>query len=129
MKIIQKVVVKQILTETSKQELLHYYQKQRAELENEIEQLRFEQKKTEHKSGGYNQNQIATYFSREINFRGEKVKLADFQINQLEILPLGSEIRERELDALQEVKVGDEWKNVQTNSEIIVKDGIVIEIR
>ncbi|STY42900.1 Protein of uncharacterised function (DUF2869) [Listeria grayi] len=45
MKIIQKVVVKQILTETSKQELLHYYQKQRAELENEIEQLRFEQKK------------------------------------------------------------------------------------
>lgn len=129
MKIIQKVVVKQILTESSKQELLHYYQNQRADLENEMEQLRFEQKKAEHKSSGYNQNQITIYFSREINFRQEKIKLADFQINQLDILPLGSEIRERELDTIQEIGVGDDWKTALLNREIIVKDGIVIEIR
>ncbi|EQC2288571.1 YlqD family protein, partial [Listeria monocytogenes] len=50
MEIIQKVVVKQILTEASKQELIEYYTEQKRQIEQECDQLHFEQKKMERKS-------------------------------------------------------------------------------
>ncbi|EUJ42322.1 YlqD family protein, partial [Listeria riparia] len=45
MKIIQKVTVKQVLTEKSKQKLLHFYLEQRQQLQKESDQLHFETKK------------------------------------------------------------------------------------
>lgn len=42
MEIIQKVVVKQILTEASKQELIEYYTEQKRQIEQECDQLHFE---------------------------------------------------------------------------------------
>ena len=36
--------------------------------------------------------------------RKEKIKLLEFQIEQLHILPLGSEIKEKEVQALVECK-------------------------
>lgn len=49
--------------------------------------------------------------------------------DQLNILPLGSEIIEREVEALVPIKVGDQWSSIQTNKEIVIKDDIIIEIR
>ncbi|EMG27012.1 hypothetical protein LFLEISCH_13460 [Listeria fleischmannii subsp. fleischmannii LU2006-1] len=46
MKLIQKVVIMQVLTEQSKSELIRYYTKQKRLLETEIEQLLFEEKKS-----------------------------------------------------------------------------------
>ncbi|EUJ58887.1 hypothetical protein MCOL2_07454 [Listeria fleischmannii FSL S10-1203] len=46
MKLIQKVVIMQVLTEQSKSELIHYYTKQKRLLETEMEQLLFEEKKS-----------------------------------------------------------------------------------
>ncbi|EUJ32315.1 hypothetical protein PCORN_02022 [Listeria cornellensis FSL F6-0969] len=45
MKIIQKVTVKQILTEKSKEKLFQFYLEQRQTLQKESDQLHFEQKK------------------------------------------------------------------------------------
>ena len=47
MKILQNVTVKQVLTESSKNELLDKYKSKRLQLQKESEQLRFELKKLE----------------------------------------------------------------------------------
>lgn len=50
-------------------------------------------------------------------------------MEQLEILPLGSEIREREMEAILEISVGDRWDESFFDKTIVVTDGIVTEIR
>ncbi|HEY9576073.1 MAG TPA: YlqD family protein [Pseudobacillus sp.] len=126
MQILQTVVVKQILTETLKQSLLSSYQDKKSQLEKEYEQLRFELKKTERQQKGSRQ-QKASFFQKEMEQRRQKIENVNFQQSQLEILPLGSELKEKELQALIDVRIGDRWE--ETEKTIVIKDGIVVEIR
>ncbi|EIA20779.1 YlqD family protein [Listeria fleischmannii] len=128
MKLIQKVVIMQVLTEQSKSELIHYYTKQKRLLETEMEQLLFEEKKVTHKNR-YQPERVSDYFEHELNLRQEKIKLVDFQMEQLNVLPLGSEIRERELETIVDVMVGDKWDENTLNKTIVVTDGVITEIR
>lgn len=128
MKIIQTVEVKQVLTEKSRAELCEKFAARRRQLQQECDQLRFEQKKLE-KNGKYSPNILKQYFAKELDDRLEKIKLLDFQIEQLHILPLGSELKEREVQALVEVKVGDRWEDIATKRTIVIEDGIVKDIR
>ncbi|WP_163653846.1 YlqD family protein [Listeria sp. PSOL-1] len=128
MKIIQKITVKQVLTKQSKAKLLTYYNEQKRMLQQESDQLHFERKKVERKNK-YNLENITEYFERELNLRHEKMKLVDFQMDQLEVLPLGSEVREREIEALIEVNVGDVWNDTLFDKTIVVTDEVVTEIR
>lgn len=128
MEIIQKVVVKQILTEASKQELIEYYTEQKRQIEQECDQLHFEQKKMERKK------QISTRTSGRLLYprtrpAPRKEKLIQFQMEQLEVLELGSEIREREMETIIDVQVGDKWDKSIFDKTIVVKDGIIVEIR
>ena len=45
---------------------------------------------------------LKTHFEKEIQKREEKQKLLEFQIEQLHMLPLGSELKEKEVQALKE---------------------------
>jgi hypothetical protein len=128
MKIIQTVEVKQILTEESKAKLLKKFAARKRSLQQECEQLRFELKRLE-KAKKHSPLLLKQHFEKEINDRLEKVKLLDFQIEQLHILPLGSELKEREIQALVEVNIGDKWEEVMSPKTIIIEDGIVKEIR
>lgn len=128
MKILQTVVVKQVLTENSKQKLLENYVSQKQLFEKECDQLRFEMKKLE-KTKKFQPVSLKKHFEKEIHMRQEKTKLLDFQIEQLHILPIGSELKEKEVKALIEIKEGDRWEDVQSGKTIIIKDGIVEEIR
>jgi hypothetical protein len=127
MKILQSVVVKQVLTEKSKKELLDNFERNLIQLRKECEQLQFEQKKLE-KSHKHFQQDVRKKFDIEMKGRLEKIERQSFQLEQLNILPIGSEIKEREVQAMIEVHVGDEWK-LTDQAEIIIKDGIVLEIR
>ncbi|MEM5593598.1 YlqD family protein [Niallia circulans] len=51
----------------------------------------------------------------------------EFQLKQLHILPLGTEIKEQEVMGLVDVQVGQAWES--TKKTIVVKDGIVVDIR
>ena len=64
-----------------------------------------------------------------MNKRQEKEKLLEFQIEQLHMLPLGSELKEKEVQALVDVQVGDIWDEGFGDSTIIIRDGIIDEIR
>lgn len=128
MKILQTVAVKQILTEASKQKLLDQYMAGRLQLQKECDQLQFELKRLE-KTKKFQTNSLRNQFDKEIQIRKEKDKLLEFQIEQLHMLPLGSELKEKEVQAIVELKVGDRWEERIGQPAIIIKDGIITEIR
>ncbi|MEH7306925.1 YlqD family protein [Neobacillus drentensis] len=128
MQIIQTVVVKQILTEDSKKKLFDQYEARKLQLQREKSQLQFELKRME-KTKNFSPGTLKNHFEKEINKRLEKEKLLEFQIEQLHMLPLGSELKEKEIQALIEVKVGDSWNDRLGQPEIIIKDGVIEEIR
>ncbi|MEH7177202.1 YlqD family protein [Neobacillus vireti] len=128
MQLIQTVIVKQILTEKSKQKLLEKYFAGKLQMQKEYEQLQFELKKLE-KAKKYQPSALKNHFEKELKKRFEKEKQYEFQIEQLHMLPLGSELKEKEVQALVEVNVGDNWDGIKGQRTIIIKDGIIEEIR
>ncbi|MBL4952658.1 YlqD family protein [Neobacillus sp. OS1-32] len=128
MQLIQTVVVKQILTESSKQQLFDQYQAHKQQLQKECDQLHFELKRLE-RTKTFSPQTLKKHFEKEIQMRKEKIKLIEFQIEQLHILPLGSELKEKEVQALIEVKIGDVWSTSGTQPTIVIKDGIIEDIR
>ncbi|MRX70570.1 hypothetical protein GJU40_00115 [Bacillus lacus] len=125
MNILQKVTIKQILTENSKEKLLHSFIHKKEQLQKEYEQLHFQLKKAE----GRQSPSLKRQFELERERKKEKIEIIDFQIQQLSILPIGSELIEQEKQAIIEVNVGDNWNEMNSEKTVVIKDGIVIEIR
>ncbi len=128
MKLVTTVTVVQILTEKSKEKIANSLSARKTQLQKEIGQLQFEMKRLE-KSKKFPEYRLRQYFEKEIDERKEKIKLLDFQLEQLEILPLGSELKEREMEAIVEVQEGDSWEKILAGKTIVIKDGIIEEIR
>ena len=128
MKLLQSVVVKQVLTEKSKEKLQDRYHTNILQLQKECDQLRFEMKKLE-KSKKFNQPNLTKQFEKEIHNRNEKIKLIEFQVEQLHILPLESELKEKEVQALVDIQIGDRWSKLTREKTIVIKDDFVVEIR
>ncbi|RDU38556.1 hypothetical protein DRW41_03060 [Neobacillus piezotolerans] len=128
MKILRTVAVKQVLTETSRQRLLDAYGQRKVQLEKECGQLKFEQKKIE-KAGKLPPSETKRQFEKEIFSRKERIAQLEFQIEQLHMLPLGSELKESEVQAIVDIKPGDSWEDSLHQEEIIIRDGIIEEIR
>ena len=60
---------------------------------------------------------------KKYKIRHEKIKLLEFQIEQLHILPLGSELKEKEVQVLVEVQIGDTGSKLTEEKTIVIKDG------
>lgn len=127
MEIIKKVLIKQIVTENSKAKLKKKFTESQMRLEQECQQLLFEQRKLQNKTG-VSKQEITQRFQQEINKRKEKIKMIDFKTEQLDVLENGSEITEREVEALVEVEVGSHWVDMADEKAIVIKDDIVIRI-
>lgn len=129
MKIIRNIVIKQILTESSKQELFTRFEQQIEQLNKEIAQLQFEKKKYEKTKKTQTSPTALSQFDKEISGRTEKCKLLQFQLEQLEILPIGTELKETEVQGIVEINVGGNWDELTKERTIVIKDGIIDEIR
>lgn len=123
----KKVLIKQVLTEKSKGKLRQNFTNHQMRLEQECQQLLFEQRKFQNKSG-VSKQEVDQRFQQEIKNRKEKMKLADFKLEQLDMLELGSEITEKEVEALVEVEVGSHWDQIMGETAIIIEDDVVIRI-
>src|SRR5690625_1386729 len=97
------------------------------QLEQECQQLLFEQKKLQrrHRSSKV---EIEKRFQEEIKQRKEQIELLQFKQEQVDLLEIGSEIIEKEVDALVEVQVGSRWEDVLRTKAIVIKDDIVVRI-
>ncbi|UOQ85552.1 YlqD family protein [Gracilibacillus salinarum] len=127
MKIIKKVAIKKIVTDQSKAELREEYQFKIFKLEQECEQLKFEQKKLEQRSSNKKAD-IATRFKKEISNRKDQIKWYKYKLEQLEILPVGSEMSEGEVDAIIDVEEGMNWDDITSQRSIIIQDGTITKI-
>ncbi|GAB4072467.1 YlqD family protein [Barrientosiimonas marina] len=127
MQIIKKVQVKQIITEKSKAKLRNNFYDQKMRLEQECQQLKFEQRKQENKHT-MSKQELSQRFQKEIEKRQEKMESVDFKSEQLAILEMGSEITEKEVDALVEVDVGSHWDDVMKAAVIVIEDDVVVRI-
>lgn len=128
MKLLQSVSVKQVLTEKSKNTLQEKYLLNKLQLEKECDQLHFESKKMI-KAAKFKQQLIINQFESAIKSRREKIKLIEFQLEQLHMLPLGSEIKEQEVQALVDIQIGDNWSKFTQNKTIVIEDDVIIDIR
>lgn len=127
MKIIKKVLIKQIITENSRNQIIQQFENQKMRLEQECQQLQFEKKKLQHKTG-VSKQEVTRRFDIEINKRKEKINLTDFKIKQMDILELGVEVVEDEVEALVEVTEGMHWVDLMKEQAIIIKDGKVVRV-
>jgi hypothetical protein len=126
MKIIRKTSVKQVITQKSKEMIQQKFEVQFQQLENECHQLQFEKRKLQSKKN-LSPSDVNKRFQKEIERRQNKMKWLEYQLEQLDILPIGSEITESEVDEIVEVSVGDNWQDVMGDSRsITIEDGIVI---
>jgi len=127
MQIIKKVPVKQVLTESSKASMQEQFDQRKSQLDQECQQLSFEKRKIESKQN-ISREEVSKRFQKEIDKRKEKIRWIDYQLEQLDVLPLGSEITEDEVETIINVEEGDNWEDVQNQGAIIVQDGKVIRI-
>ncbi|MDX8046914.1 YlqD family protein [Gracilibacillus sp. S3-1-1] len=127
MRIIKKIPVKKVVTEQSKEQLREEYQFKIFKLEQECEQLKFEQKKLEQQSDA-NKAEIAAKFKKEMSNRHDHIKWYKYKLEQLEILPIGSELNDGEVEAVLEIEEGMRWDDITNQKSIIVKDGIITKI-
>ncbi|SNZ09557.1 YlqD protein [Terribacillus aidingensis] len=126
MKIIRKLRVDEVITESSKTAIRERLQKAAHQLDQESQQLLFEKRKLEKKQGVSKQD-VHNRFQSEIRKRQEKRASIEFQLSQLDVLPIGSEILVQEVEALVEVEVGMKWDELTTH-KIVIQDGTVIRI-
>ncbi|MFP7477665.1 YlqD family protein [Terribacillus saccharophilus] len=126
MKIIRSLRVDEVITESSKKAIRERLQKTARQLDQECQQLLFEKRKLEKKQGVSKQD-VHKRFQAEIRKREEKAATIAFQLTQLDVLPIGSEIMIQEVEALVEVEVGMKWDEL-TTKKIVIQDGIVIRI-
>ncbi|MFB4167522.1 YlqD family protein [Virgibacillus sp. JSM 102003] len=127
MQIIKKVLIKQVITDKSKAKLHKNFYNHKMRLEQECQQLLFEQRKLQNKTG-VSKQELSQRFQQEVKNRKEKIKLLDFKIEQMDMLEIGSEITEKEVESLVEVKVGSHWKEIMEETAIVIEDDIVIRI-
>lgn len=127
MQLIQPVQISHVLTEKSKKQLESNFNKEKLKLEQECEQLVFEQKRLERQMKE-SRLEVVSKFQKEIQKRMEKLHQLDFKIEQLNTVPLGSEMIEKEVDALVEVSIGSNWSKITDQMTIVIEDNIVIRI-
>ena len=129
MQVIKRAIVKEVLTKASKEKRLDRLQKEKRRCLHECDQLDFEKRKAIKFHANKNNSKIIKRFEQEIARRKEKAHSLDFQIEQLQRLPIGTEIVETEIDTVQNINVGDDWQQVTAPAVIVIKDGIVVDIR
>ena len=128
----QPVSVKFILTEQTKQQILTEQRRQIEQLTAEMDQieqqgkLALEQAMTQ---GGSAAQEVRQQIEQERNQRMEQREQLIQQIQQIQQLELGTELQNMTVETMVDVNVGDDWGSVLMGSEIIIKDGIVHEIR
>lgn len=128
----RSVKVKVIITAASRQIMLAGYREQTRQLTLELKQWQFEGKKLvaeARKKSDNAEKLVRERIKREERIRREKLEILEFQIRQVENLPEGSEVYHTTVESSIQIKVGDIWDEIMAGTEIILKDGLIHEIR
>ncbi|MFD2171401.1 YlqD family protein [Tumebacillus lipolyticus] len=126
------VQIKIVLTEETKAQITGEINQAIQGVQHELEQIDFQSRKAlqdAEKNGPQAVNSVQARINQEVGMRMERREQMMQQLVQIQQSPIGSEIPGGQVDTNVEVRVGDVWENVIQGTEIILKDGIVVEIR
>jgi len=128
----QTVLLKVIVTEEFRKELLEKLREAVKEIDLGVEQLETQGRRYLLGMDPQNIQQMMA-LRQEIEEEKRKQELVKAQLNEkikeVESLPLGSEYLQGTMEGMVEVKVGDNLFQKVARQEIVIKDGIIIEIR
>ena len=128
----QPVTVKFILTEQTKQRAVSEFHQMISNVSNEIDSIETQGKQFMEQAiqqGEEAVQALEAKIQEEKSKREERRDQLIQQLSQIQQMNLGEEVTQGQVETSVEVKVGDSWDKVLLGSEIIVKDGIVVEIR
>jgi len=128
----QPVAVKFILTDATKQQILMEHRRQVERLTAELEQLELQGRQAVEQSmvqDGNVAQQVRERFEQEKASRLQQREQIIGQIQQVQQMEIGSEVQNMTVETSVEVHVGDDWGKILRGAEIIIKDGIVHELR
>ncbi|MGB9552817.1 MAG: YlqD family protein [bacterium] len=128
----QTVLLKVIVTEEFRKDLLEKLREAVKEIDLGVEQLETQGRR--YLLGMDHQNiQQMMALRQEIEEEKRKQELVKAQLNEkikeVESLPLGSEYLQGTMEGMVEVRVGDDLFQKVARQEIVIKDGIIVEIR
>ncbi|MCL6633370.1 MAG: YlqD family protein [Alicyclobacillus herbarius] len=132
MTIRQPVAVKIVMTETTKQQIIAEYRRQIEQLTMELDQIEQQGRQAIEQAmaqGGEIAQRVREQVEEERNKRIQQREELIQQIQQIQQMPLGTEVQNMTVETTIDVHVGDDWSEILRGAEIIVKDGIVQEIR
>ncbi|GMA61754.1 YlqD family protein [Alicyclobacillus fastidiosus] len=132
MEIRQPVAVKLVLTEATKQQIIQEQRRQIEQVMNELEQIETQGKEALAQAmaqGGELAQQVRQQIENEKNTREHRREELFQQMQQIQQMELGTEIQNMTVETVVSVKPGDDWTKVLLGAEIIVRDGIIQEIR
>ncbi len=130
--IFRTVQVKIIITEASRAVLVEQYRTQLNKRNEEWQQWQFQAKKilADAKKKSADTYALAQEkIEREERLRKEKMDQLTWQLEQAANLPVGSELDYQTVQSPVSVQVGEVWDEIMAGTEIMIKDGLVHEIR
>lgn len=132
MKIRVPIPVKMLITNQTKLNMLNEIRQSIHQMKMEMEQLQFQQKKLmadAQKKGKEAVRIVQDRIGMEHQKRKEKLDRLYIQVEQLERLEEGEEILHSTVETEIEIQIGQSWDEVTQSQEIIIKDGIIFDIR
>lgn len=132
MEIRQPVAVKFVLTEATKQQIIQEQRRQIEQVMSELEQLEVQGKEAIEQAmmqSGELAQQVRQQVENEKQAREERREELIQQMQQFQQMDLGTEVQNMTVETTVTVHVGDDWSKVLMGSEIVVRDGIIVDIR
>ncbi len=128
----QPVTVKMILTEETKQNWLAELRRLINSTIAELEELEFRSKqllRDAEKQGDAAVKATEEQIEMERMQRVQRREQLIAQLSQIQQMDLNAEVPNGTVETTVDVQVGDSWEAVLLGGEIVVKDGVVVEIR
>ncbi|TSB46385.1 YlqD family protein [Alkalicoccobacillus porphyridii] len=129
MQFLKTVVIKQVLTESKKAELISVLHDEMKQLQRELEQLQFQLHKALRETDSRNEAQVKSRYEHEFTKRKESLSSLGFKYQQLEKLNIGTEIADGQAQAIIELNEGDIWPDQDHSLEMIIRDGRIEQFR
>ncbi|OEH85790.1 hypothetical protein BHU72_03130 [Desulfuribacillus stibiiarsenatis] len=127
----RSVRVKMIMTDETRKEIEEKYLGELHQIRIELEQLEFQNKKlvAEARRKSIDAKDIIYKFDQEKKKRALRLEQLEIKIKEILKIENGVELAYSTVDSYVTVEIGSKWETLIESPEIILKDGIVVEIR
>lgn len=126
------VAVKLVLTEPTKKAITGEINQAIQQIQHELEQIEFQARKAlqdAEQQGPEVVQGLQARINQERGMRMERREQLMQQLVQIQQSPINSEIPGGQVESSVDVRVGDVWEEKVQGVEIVLKDGVVVEIR